>query len=53
MAENKSGGSTGIALIVGGLVVAVAILGYLFFGGDLGGGGDKDVNIKLEAPKTE
>lgn len=52
MAEDKSGSSTGLAFIVGGLVVVVAILGYLFLGGHFDGG-DKDINIKLEAPKTD
>ncbi len=43
--------NNGLAMIVGGLVVAVGLLFY--FGTDIfrsGGGGGKDINVKIEAP---
>ena len=57
--EKKSGGS-GMAFIVGGLVVAVAVLAYIFLGGDgstsdvgstSDGGGD--VNVSVENPPAD
>jgi hypothetical protein len=42
--------NNGLAMIVGGLVVVVAVL--LYFGTDIfhRGGGDKDINVTIEAP---
>jgi hypothetical protein len=44
--------NSGLALIVGGLVVVVAA--FIFFGTDMfrggGGGADHDVNVKIETP---
>ena len=38
MAENSSdGGTSGLSFIVGGLVVAVALGAFVYFGGYLGG----------------
>ena len=51
MAEN-GGGNTGLALIVGGLVVLVALF-FVFGGVDIfngGGGGGPDVNVTVDAP---
>lgn len=42
--ETRSGGGKAMSFIVGGLVVAVAILALVFWSGDFGGGrGDVDV----------
>jgi hypothetical protein len=41
--------NSGLALIVGALVVVVAV--FVFFGTNIfRGGGDHDVNVKIEAP---
>ena len=41
--------NSGLALIVGGLVVIVGV--FLFFGTDMfRGGGDGDIDVKIEAP---
>jgi hypothetical protein len=42
--------NNGLAMIVGGLVVVVGLM--LYFGTDVfrGGGADKDINVKIEAP---
>jgi len=42
-----------MAFIVGGLVVAVLVLGYFFMGGQLPGQHDNDVDIKITLPKVE
>ncbi len=45
--------NNGLAMIVGGLVVVVGLM--LYFGTDIfrgGGGGGKDINVKIEAPAT-
>ena len=45
---NSSSSNSGLAFIVGGLVVAVAVLGWaLFSGAELGGSSD-DVTISIE-----
>lgn len=46
----RSGG--GIYFIVGGLVVAVLVIGYFVFGGQLGGS-SSDINVKIDPPKAE
>ncbi len=52
MAEQSSSGAGGaLYFIVGGLVVIVAVLGYLVFGGHLGGSGSKKIDITIETPK--
>jgi hypothetical protein len=53
MADGNRGGNTGLALIVGGLVVIVAL--FFIFGPidlfDRGGGGDGgDLNVTVESP---
>lgn len=54
MAEG-SGGNSGLAFVVGGLVVVVLVIGaFLLFGGGLTQKKTVDVNIKapnIEAPK--
>lgn len=54
MAEEKSG-NTGLAFVVGGILVLVVVIGaYLMFGGGLNQKKTVDVNIKapdIEAPK--
>ena len=59
MAEttNTSGGSNNVLyFIVGAMLVAIVVLGFMFFNGNLGGNRDKvDITIqtpKIEAPKT-
>jgi hypothetical protein len=48
--ERERGGSSGLAFIVGGLVVAVAVIAYfLLDGGATLGGGEADTNISVEA----
>lgn len=52
MAERESRGGSGtvLAFIVGGLVVAVAGLGYFYFEGGSGSGIPEEVNIQVETP---
>ena len=53
MAEGTGGGNTGLALIVGGLVVLVALF-FIFGPVDLfdrgGGDGGGDLNVTVETP---
>jgi hypothetical protein len=51
MAENESQrSSTGMAFVVGGLVVAVVVIGYFVLGGEMPGSSKVDVNINAPAP---
>ncbi|MEX1107423.1 MAG: hypothetical protein WEC00_00800 [Dongiaceae bacterium] len=53
MAENTEGKSNNaLYFIVGGLVVLVAVLAYLFLGGDTGDMGS-DTNVTIEAPASD
>jgi len=53
MAEDASSGTSGgLYFIVGGLVVAVGVLAFIFMGGHLPGQSGK-VDVKIEAPKTQ
>lgn len=46
--ERRSGGGTAMSFIVGGLVVAVALIALVFWGGDfVGGGVDDDADIEI------
>lgn len=48
--ERDRSRSSGMAFIVGGLVVAVAVIAYFVLdGGAMLGGGDADTNISVEA----
>ncbi len=42
--------NNGLAMIVGGLVIAVAALLYFGTGMFRHGGGDKDINVTIETP---
>lgn len=51
---NSSGGNGGLYFIVGGLVVVVGLLAYIFMGGSIGGisNSPSKVNVTIEAPKA-
>jgi hypothetical protein len=53
MAEgtSNSGGGNGLAFIVGGLVVIVAIIAFVVYSGGFTQKKSVDVNISAEAPK--
>jgi hypothetical protein len=52
MAESSSSGSNnGLYFIVGGIVVVVGLMAFLYFGGHLPGQAGK-VNVTIEAPKA-
>ncbi len=53
MAEgsSNSGGNSGLAFIVGGLVVIVAIIAFFVYSGGFTQKKSIDVNIAAEAPK--
>jgi hypothetical protein len=46
---NSSGGTSALAFIVGGLVVVVAVLAFLVYGGGFGSP-SKTVNLNVKAP---
>ena len=51
MAEIESErSSTGLAFIVGGLVVAVLLIGYFLLSGDMADTRDVDVDVTVPAP---
>ncbi len=50
---DRRGGGTGMAFIVGGLVVAVLVLVWLFTGGDFGIESGSTTNINVDAPAVE
>ena len=53
MAEDSNGGNSGgLYFIVGGLVVAVGLLFFVFMGGHLPGQPGK-IDVKIEAPKIQ
>lgn len=50
--ESKSGGgNSGLAFIVGALVVVVAVLGFMMFSGGFTQKKSVDINISATAPK--
>jgi len=51
---NGSGGNGGLYFIVGGLVVVVGLLAFIFMGGSIGGFGNRPAkdDVTIEAPKT-
>ena len=49
--DSKSGGTNFLYFIVGGIVVVVALLAFLYMGGHLPGQNSK-VNVTVEAPKV-
>ncbi|WP_374599018.1 hypothetical protein [Brevundimonas sp.] len=54
MAENTSGGggNAGLAFIVGGLLVVVAVIAWFVFGRGGGMGEAKDVNVDVNLPEV-
>ncbi len=53
MADEGSGGATPwLAFLVGGLVVAVAVLGYFFFINGHGSGGPDKLSVDVHVPST-
>ena len=52
MAEDSNSSNGGLYFIVGGLVVAVVVLVFVFMGGHLPGQPGK-IDVKIEAPKTQ
>jgi len=56
MADNINtggGGNTGLAVLVGALVVGVLVIAFFLFGGNFNTPGNGDVNIDVQAPQTE
>ena len=51
MSENAGGSNNTLYFIVGGLVVIIAALGYMYFGGHMPGTAEK-MSITIEAPKA-
>ena len=51
MADGNSGGSSALAFIVGGLVVVVAVLGFLVYSGGFGAP-SKTVNLNIKPPSV-
>lgn len=54
MAENTNsgGGNTGLAFIVGGIVVVLAIVAYFVFAGGAMTPETKDVNVDVNLPEV-
>jgi hypothetical protein len=52
MADGGGGGNAFLGVMVGGLVVVVAVLGYIVFGGGMSGSGSKSATINIEVPKA-
>jgi hypothetical protein len=49
VADGSGGGGAGMGVIVGGLVVVVAVIGFMMFsGGNFGS--TRNVNVNLHAP---
>jgi hypothetical protein len=54
MAEGSSGNNGMLYMVVGGLVVVVAVGGFIMFGGQMPGQSEsKTTNIKIEVPALE
>ena len=55
LADGNSGGNNGMLyFIVGALCVAVAVGGFILFGGNMSGSNQaKAVDVKVELPKVE
>ncbi|MFN4287153.1 MAG: hypothetical protein ACK4E3_01490 [Brevundimonas sp.] len=50
MAEGNKGGNTGLALLVGGLVVVVIVIAWFLFAGGNVPNDTQDVNIDVSVP---
>ncbi|HEY7688169.1 MAG TPA: hypothetical protein VH835_05730 [Dongiaceae bacterium] len=48
--NNTERSNNGMAFVVGGLVVAVLVIGYFVLGGDLGLRDDVNVDVNVPAP---
>ncbi|CAN5288266.1 hypothetical protein BH09PSE1_BH09PSE1_25520 [soil metagenome] len=55
MAENTSsgGGNAGLAFIVGGLLVVVAVIAFFVFSRGAMPDASKDINVDVNLPKVE
>lgn len=53
MADGGGGGNTGLGLIVGALLVAVLVIGFVVFNGGGFGAPKKSVEISVNTPKIE
>ena len=54
MADNETQkSSTGLAFVVGGLVVAVVVIGYFVLGGEMPGSKNVDVDINVPSAPIE
>ena len=53
MADGGGGGNTGLGLIVGALLVAVLVIGFLVVNGGGFGAQKKSVDISINTPKIE
>jgi hypothetical protein len=49
----QSDGGAGIGLVAGILAVVLIGLGLIFYAGGFDFGGDKDVNVNIDAPKID
>ena len=49
MATNSDSGATGIVGVIVGVIIVIGLVLFLF-GGNLGMGPQKDVNVKVESP---
>ncbi len=56
MADNNSGSSNALVFIIGGLVVAVAVIGWVLYNGGISVGGTSsgtnNTDIKIEVPSA-
>jgi hypothetical protein len=50
MANNTDSGNSALSLIVGGLLVVVVVLGFLFYNGKFPGQTGSSTSISVEAP---
>ena len=54
MADSESASNTGVVAILVIFLVAIALLFFAWQGGIFGGGGgDKDINIKVDTPASK
>ena len=56
MSDNQGrsggGGNTGLAVLVGALIVAVLVIAFFLFGGEVDTAGNGDINVDVEAPSA-
>jgi len=53
MAESSNTSSNnGLYFLVGGLVVVIGVMAFMYFGGLTGGGHTSKLEISVQAPKT-